>query len=487
MIKALILTCALAMTSSAQELTDFSLSTSYENGETLVSVRARDMRISNVVDAIGKSVGLEVLGFDTNKIQPLVNISLERRPLEMTLEFILGSCGLTFERAGNSIRVQEHDSTDKQELLLAAKVTYASAVRAFPDSDLVPAAHLAQGWIEEQGGSLATAIQMYQLVTEKYPMFPEVAAAHFHTARINEKLGNWRDAVQSYDNLKNTGIDHGFHSAQRIGRARCDVELGMPKEAMYKIEVLNMERPTADPSERAKRFLILARAHNGLRDYGQALRDLDAIAQLRSDIVGTEEYIRTTAIALEGMKMYGPAAQAWLAYARIVDGQSRLTAIEMAVELYLDEGDEVSAIHALRFGEDVGLSAKLTNLSAVIDERLGLDLVTTGDITDPAKRIELAQLSYNSGNSVAAYREISPLTDRHGDLVEATRIKLYTLWARCTADIEGHSSAITLMRELRKSLSALGNRSQLDLVAAELYEDAGMFDEAVDAYGGIYR
>ena len=232
MIKALILTCALALTATAQKPNDFSISTSYENGETLVSVRARDMRVSNVVDAIGTSVGLEVLGFDTNKIQPLVNISLERRPLDMTLEFLLGSCGLTFERAGNSIRVQEYDSTDKQGLLLAAKAAYAGAVRAFPDSDLTAAAHLAQGWIEEQGGNLATAIQMYQLVPEKYPMFPEVAAAHFHTARINEKLGNWRDAIQSYDNLKNMSIDHGFHSAQRIGRARCDVELGMPQEAM---------------------------------------------------------------------------------------------------------------------------------------------------------------------------------------------------------------------------------------------------------------
>ncbi|MFT4709305.1 MAG: tetratricopeptide (TPR) repeat protein [Bacteroidia bacterium] len=487
MIKALILTCALALSSTAQQPNDFSVSASYENGETLISVRAKDMRVSNVIDAIGTSVGLEVLGFDANKIQPLVTISLERRPLDMALEFVLGSCGLSFERAGNSIRVQDYDPTDKQEMLLAAKVAYAGAVRSFPDSDHAPAAHLAQGWIEEQGGNLATAIKMYQLVPEKYPMFPEVADAHFHTARINEKLGNWRDAVQSYDNLKNMSIDHGFHSAQRIGRARCDVELGMPQEAMYKIEVLNMERPTADPSERSKRFLVLARAHNGLRDYGQALRDLDAIAQLRSGIVSTEEYIRTTAIALEGMKMYGPAAQAWLAYARMVDGQARLTAIEMAVELYLDEGDEVSAIHALRFGEDVGLSAKLTNLRAVVDERLGLDLIKAGDVTDPAKRIELAQLSYNSGDSVAAYREISSLTDRHGDLAEETRVKLYSLWSRCTADIEGHTSAITLMRELRKNLTALENRSQLDLVAAELYEDAGMFDEAVDAYGGIYR
>jgi hypothetical protein len=49
------------------------------------------------------------------------------------------------------------------------------------------------------------------------------------------------------------------------------------------------------------------------------------------------------------------------------------------------------------------------------------------------------------------------------------------------------NAAIRLMQELRPSLAALENRSALDLVAADLYEAAGMFDEAVDAYGGIYR
>jgi tetratricopeptide (TPR) repeat protein len=487
MFKALILTSLLALSTRAQTPNEAFVSGHNLSGEALVSVSVSNMRVRAVVEAIGAEFGLTVSGFEPGRILPLVTATLRDRPLDSAIEIVLGSSGLTFERTGNSIIVREYTPGNREALLLSAKIAYARAVRAFPQSELAPRAHLNRGWVEEQAGNLSTAISMYEIVPENYPLYNEVADAHYHIARLNEELGNWRDAIQSYDSLQGLSVQHEYHSAQRLGRARCDVELGNPKNAILKIEVLNMERPTTDREERSRRLMVRARANNGMRQYGEALRDLDAVGQLRSMQVSDPEYLRATAIALEGLKMYGPAAQAWLAYAHKVDGQSRLTAVEMSVELYLDEGDEVSAIHALRFGKEVGLSAKLTSLQLQIDERLGLDIKQETSIDDPTKRLERAQLAWAAGDSIAAYREISSLTDQHGEFPESTRLEIYSLWARCTAAIEGMNAAIRLMQELRPSLAALENRSALDLVAADLYEAAGMFDEAVDAYGGIYR
>jgi hypothetical protein len=471
----------------AQESHQDLVTSIHVGGESLVSLDVTDVRVNTITEAIAAEVGLSVSGFDGNKYMPRVTISLKDRPFALAIEYVLGSCGLTFERTANTIEVRDHNPRDRGELLLSAKVAYAHAVRSFPDSDLAPRAHIGQGWIEEQNGDLSTAIAMYQLVPDKYPTFAEVADAYYHTARLNEELGNWRDAIQAYDSLESLRIAHEFHSAQRIGRARCDIELGKPRAAIYKIEVLDMERPTKDPNERSERLMVRARANNGERDYAAALRNLDTIAQLKSTLVGTPEYVRTTGVALEGLRMFGPAAQAWLAYAHLVDGQKRLGAIEMAVELFLDQDDEVSALYALRFGEDLGLTAKLTSLRAVVDERLGFGQDQGGGNEDPAVEIERAQAAWDSGDAVAAYREISILTNNHASLEESLRIKLYSVWARCTAAIEGLDAGVNLLRVLRPSLDALENRSALDLVAAEIYETAGLFDKAIDAYGGIYR
>jgi len=46
---------------------------------------------------------------------------------------------------------------------------------------------------------------------------------------------------------------------------------------------------------------------------------------------------------------------------------------------------------------------------------------------------------------------------------------------------------INFLREARPQLTAMDNQARLDLMAAELFEANDMFDEAVDAYGGIYR
>lgn len=458
----------------------------YIEGELLVSVVARDIPVDEVVAAIAKQAGLEVSGFRPDRRQPLVAIELRQRPLDMTLEFVLGSVGLEFDRAGSALTVHGHDKSPKA-LLDRASAAYLRATNSFPKSEHAPAARLAQAWIAEQNEDLTSALNLYQLVPTNYPASPEVAEALYKSARISEQLGNWRDAVQDYDALSQLTFSHGFHAEQRLGRARCDIALGDPTGALYKLRTLELNMPAMNDAQLAERTLVRAQAHNGQRDYKSALIDLDEIDQLNSPLTTAPEYLRATAIALEGLGLMGPAGQSWLAYSKLTSGAERETALEMAVELFLQADDEVNALYAVRFAESIGGSQKLAQLKLQLRQRLGLDQLEYDNSDTPAVRLERAEAAWNDGDVGGAYSELGPLIASPEELSEAECTQAASLWARCLDNLEGIDSAMAFLRKARPELSSLDNRTRLDLVAASLFEARELFDKAVDAYGGIYR
>ena len=458
----------------------------YIDGELLVSVVARDIPIDQVTAALAREAGLTVNGFDASRRQPLVAIELRQRPLDMVLEYVLGSVGLEFERAGTTLSVHAHDG-ERTALLRRAQVAYARATNSYPNSERAPAARLAQGELAETEGDLSTALNLYQLIPANYPSSGEVAAAYYHSARIGEALGNWRDAVQNYDRLSGLTTPHTFHAEQRLGRARCDIALGDPIGAIYKLKTHDLNQPPANAADRAARSLVRAAAHNALREYAAALVDLDEIDQLNSALVASTQYQRATSIALEGLGLYAPAGRSWLAYAKLTSGFERQTAMEMAIELFLQAGDEVNALFAVRLAEDLFSSEKLGLLKAQVLERLGLDHLQAEAPKTTAERLARAEAAWNNGDVGGAYAELRPLMNTPALLSDAERARAAGLWARCLDQLEGLKSAMTFLRGARPKLSSLENRAQLDLTAASLFEGRELFDEAVDAYGGIYR
>ncbi|MDF1799711.1 MAG: tetratricopeptide repeat protein [Planctomycetota bacterium] len=487
---ALVVTSTLGLAFAApQEREAIQVESRSLDGELLLSVRANDKPLDNIIEALADEAGMRVSGFDGRR-QRLITVDLYERPLDMVLEFTLGSVGLDFTLEGNHITISGHDATDRDALLRAASRGYQRALNTFPSAEAAPAAHLSQAWIAEQNGDLGSAIAMYQMIPSTYPGYPELAAAEFHSARLYEELGNWRDAIQHYDRLAELKIDHDFHAAQRLGRARCTIELGDPKAAIFQLQNLDLHSPALDDDEAAQRILVRARANNARRDYQAALADLDQIDQLQSYLVRSADYQRNTAIALEGLELFGPAARAWLAYAERALGNDRLTAVELAVELFLDANDESAALYAIRFGETLGGSPKLTALSGVIDERLGLVRVQPTKPTSekgPAERLERARAAWQAGDLSATYSALGPVMNDSRGLIEVDRAEVLCLWARCLDRLEGLDAAIDVLRTNRPQLTSLENRMRLDVVAADLYEAHGRFDEAVDAYGGTYR
>lgn len=482
----------LAATASARQTSDFDASPLvvdgiYVDGELLITVHARDISVDQVVRSIAKKANLTVTGFAPDKRHPLVAVELDQRPLDMVLEFVLGSVGLEFERAGAVIEVHGHDK-GSEALLDRAQIAYVRATTFFPQSPRAAGGRMAQGWIAQKRGDLSTALNMYQLVVQQYPDSPEIPRAHLESARVSEALGNWREASASYDRLSELSVPHDFHAEQRLGRARCDIALAEPEAAIYKLKTLDLNIPAFTDEEMAERVLVRAQAHNALRDYSAALVDLDQIDQLNSPLVHTPDYLRATAIALEGLALYGPAGNAWLAYAQKSSGANRQTAVETAVDLFMKAGDEVNAMFAVRFAESLGSSTKVDLLKEQLYERLGLD---QGDQEDDsqthAERIEKARLAYEDGNVSTAYQQLKPLVTNAGNLTESDLVAAVVVFARCTEQLEGLDSAINLLRSMREVIASVDNLKRLDLVAADLYRQNGLFDEEVDAYGGIYR
>lgn len=458
----------------------------YIDGEILVTVEARDKPVNEVIRAIAKQAGLLVSGFEENKRYPSVAIELSQRPLGMVLDFVLGSVGFEYVREGTSLRIHGHER-DLEALLNRAQVAYLRATNSFPKSPSAAAARISQGWIAEQKGDMSSALSMYQLVPESYPNSAEVPTAYYRSGRISEELGNWRDAVQNYDKLSETTIPHDFHAAQRLARARCDIALGDPVGAIYKLKTLDLNMPATSDMELAERTLVRAQAHNGQRDYENAIIDLDQIDQLNSPLVTSPQYLRSTAIALEGLGLYGASAQNWLAFSKHAKGADRMSAIEMSIELFLQAEDEVGALFALRFGEDFGPAPKLDLLKQQLYDRLGLNTLQEVPKKNIATRLEEAQAAWNDGEVGVAYGKLEPIIANPVSLSDAQLTELDILWSRCLDQLEGLDQAMAFLRNARTKIQSLENRTRLDLTAASLYEARDMFDEAVDAYGGIFR
>lgn len=459
----------------------------YVDGELLVTVHARDVAVDQVVRAIAQKANLTLAGFDPAKRHPLVAVELDQRPLDMVLEFVLGSVGLEYERSGANLTVHGHDRA-KDALLERAQASYLRATSFFPKSRYAAKARIAQGWLAQQRGDLSTALNMYQLVVQNYPDSPELPRAYLESGRVSEALGNWREASASYDSLSQLTVPHDFHAEQRLGRARCDIALAEPEAALYKLKTLDLNIPAFDDDELAERILVRAQAHNGLRDYRTALIDLDQIDQLNSPLIHSADYLRATAIALEGLGMYGPAGTAWLAYSKTSSGADRQTAVETSVDLFMKAGDEVNALFAVRFAESLGSTQRVALLKEQLFVRLGLDqLETPGEQNGAAARLEKSREAWASGDVGTAYGLLGPLVGNLAALDDVQRAEAAILWARCLDRLEGLDAAINFLREARPQLTAMDNQARLDLMAAELFEANDMFDEAVDAYGGIYR
>lgn len=161
------------------------------DGRPWFTVRAQNASVEEIIAELASASDREVQGFDTLERSALVTVDLEQRPLDVVLEYTLGSIGIEFELRRDRIIISpgapENLGTD--ESLERASFAWVRAATRFPDHPEAATARLAQGEIAELRGLLGPARDHYLTLIERYPKSPLAAEAYMRAGRVSARLG----------------------------------------------------------------------------------------------------------------------------------------------------------------------------------------------------------------------------------------------------------------------------------------------------------
>jgi tetratricopeptide (TPR) repeat protein len=463
-------------------------------GKHLVSVSRQDSRegptwsllceevpLEEALRAFAKKAGLALEGAELLPRGAEVTVDLRRRKAEELLEIVLGSHGLTFELVRGSLVVHA-GAHEPEELLRDAQEAW-RRVQAEGDEHAAVRARLAQGNLAEVRGDLEGAYRLYAELAEE-ELSPDGCEAMYRAGRILERLGHWAEAAQHFRTL--ASIDEGklFHARARLELARVSIELGDAKSAVHLLNFLETNYTTLDPVERSERRLVRARAFNAVHEYVEALRVLE-----EGEVVSAPEAearaLEVRAVAFEGLGFHVESARAWLIFARETDDEeARVRAFEQAGELSLEAGDELGALFVCREAAKHGADEGLGDIQRRARLRLGLD---EADVpTTIVERLELAERRLADGDARGAGQLFESLYLARGALPLAEQARVLAGWARVVHARSGLEAAIEVLSRSRAGLEEPEAQSLLDLTAAGLFEAEGLYEQAAEAYRGLY-
>ena len=483
--------CLLTAASVPPEGEELRVAVRVIEGDYHCSVHAANAPLDHVLSRLAAELGFDLEGLDGARRPTLVSADLTDRPLEQALEFILGSVGLGYQLRSNTIIVQPSpaEGAPRETLLKLAGAAYLRAMLRHPDHALAPGARLDQGAVEELRGFPGTALDHYQRLLSDYPTSPEIPEAYLRSGRILKSLGRWSDAAEQFRQLANleaAGGDYGAVAKREL--AHCTVELQDAQTAYYLITSLDRSHPVGPGPEHTAREIVRALTLVGLE---RELEALEVIESLQPGLRGPDrvEALRIRARALQGAGHPGDAGRAWLLYANEVREPLRGNALEQAVKLALEAGDEVGAVFICQQAELYGHGLRFTPFREEAYERLGFNTRTASSRQTAEERIEAAESQIQAGAFGEAADQVRGLIVGSPALEPGLRVRLAGVWGRCLNASEGLDGALEYLRETRASLSGenhLEHRSVLDVVAAEMLEAENLLDRAADAYRGIY-
>lgn len=459
------------------------------DGREWFSVSARSTSLETVLWEIAHESGRRVEGLDASQVTALVTVDLVRRPLDQTLEYVLGSVGLRAEVRATAIVVidDEDDPPTPSERLDEAALAWLKVTTRFPGHEAAPGARLAQGEVAELQGNLAAARTHYQTLVEDYPDSSEVATAMMRTGRILQRLGHWAQASVQYRAL--VGLEKGaeYHPAARLELARCAIELGDPQSALHMLSALDSHYPAATRTERTSRLLARAEALNARGRHMEALRSVEN-ASTELDPTTHHDALRIRAIALEGVGLPGDAGSAWLLYAENAHGSQKAHAYERAARLALEADDEMGTLFACRQAANDGFADVVQRYKVEARRRLGFEegAPAAAEPVSRSERIALAEEHLASDEIAQAGEILQPLFLARNALDEDDRARVCAGWAACVESRNGLDEALRLLAEERATLTDADARARLDVGAARLLEKNELFDRAIDAYRGSY-
>jgi tetratricopeptide (TPR) repeat protein len=462
------------------------IETSERNGDLYCSVQAQGYPVHRLMQSLCRKANIELLGFEDIDTSANVTVYLEDRPLHVAVDYILGSAGLhgligakRIDVAAASLPFRSSD-----DALQSAEVAYLSALQRFPEGVEAAQARLALADIALLKGEKEKAARHYELLVEQPTDMDTHLAARMKAGGILVDLHDWSRAIPHFRFVAESKSDKAIIIKARRQLARCVLMTGESQQALYMIEALNNILDPLNTQDEADRLMISARAKIGLGNTFDGLRDLDRAQHISAGAIDEFEGmdLRAHAMELEGRPV--DAALGWVHFSRGKSEDIKREALVRAAKVALSvEGEELAVIFLWKHASNEELGDALLPYANEARARLGLDALTYSDGSITIRLNRATQLVDASMPDEAA-KVFSSIEPEFFKLKAPDRIRFATTYAPLIENVEGIREAVDLLRTVVSTLESVDNRAQLYLLAGEIYERHGQFDEAAAAYGG---
>jgi len=481
----------------ATQSPDLDVSVTAHEGETICSINAEQASPRAVFGALMREArplpgvkAVIVVGADSIPTTPLLDLTITDRPFGETLGILMGCVGLRLEqRAGTLTLLPEYEgASSHRELLERSRRELVSTFATFPSTETSPLILQAMARVEEKLGLNEAAESHLRQLAQDFPTSELVPSALAHAGHLLQQAGQWGEAKQVLSQLCNLPYAHDFYPNGLLELARCHAQLSEGRQGLRILDALNaiwpLEETTDSPSERAERHFVRAACLFEAGDAGNALVLLDKCNELghRGDL--DPEVFPLRARALEALGRPADASVAWLARSRTVEGKElQGGALVEAARLALVADDQLALDLIYARGVELGVEGSLEGLR--FEARASLGLSTNGmKPNGPAGLLLLGKVHLDAGRNEQALSSLLAAKAHRRELTESDNLELNILLGRASHKVGGVDSAVAEMRDGLSLLSRRGDRTQIYLFAAELYESAGRYEDAIAAYEG---
>lgn len=461
-----------------------------ENGDVYCDVRADDAQVHHVVRSLCTKLELELRGFEDVEESPRVTVLLRDRPLNVALDYMLGAANLTGRLSADRLEVAQAKPAfpTRDELLQLAEVSLLEALQHAPKGARAVDSRKELARIAVLRGELAKAARHYELLITSAPEEPQHLETRMKAGRTLVELREWSRAMPHLRFVAESKAESTTTTAAgaeaRRELARCVLMRGESARALHMLRALELLAPPLDDRDAAERLLLTARAEVGMQKPLEALRSLDKARSLGRQYVDELEVmdLRAQALELEGKPV--EAALAWLHFSRDQDPETKREALVHAAQIALaDEGEELALIFLHKHAQNEGLGDALLPYVNEARARLGLEEESYSEAS-LSTRLHRAVHLVDAGMDDSALQAFEAIESMHYRLPASERITFAVTYAPLLERELGVTEAIDLLREVVRTLESVDNRSRLYLLAGEIYERDGRFDDAAAAYGG---
>lgn len=457
-------------------------------GRELWTVRARQASAVALLERVAELSDRRLEATSALERAPLIDVSLDRRPLEQVLEFALGSAGLRcrVERTALIVRSDVAPGDTLEDLAALAADAWSRAATRFPRHAIAPTARLAQGELAELTGRTDTARASYLDLLASAPAAASAGEALLRAGRLAAARADWSEASEHFRALANLPDAGEYQAVARVELARATLALGDAEGALFIVAALDESHPSWETSEAAARALVRIEALLALARHQEALVELD-LAGERFAALGIADLPALRARALAGAGAKDEAARTLLELARTQHGPERIMTYREAARLAEESGDRLGVLYVAREARAAGFGAAVGPAEERARTALGLE-PPIADLPDAMQRLVQAERWLERRENERASEAFGALFAEleHLELTALVKARVVLGKVRCLRLERGLDEAVALATRERERMESAEGRQRLDLGMAALFAELGQHERAADAYTGDY-